>query len=552
MKGRSIIVVAALVFTVATSLMLWNWWPSTSSPIATDDKRKTASTTESEASQDESFQASPRDDESSPAADRDDLAVEQPSGGAGFASREGSREKDAFHAAIVGLVALPDGEPLTDAQVALYQSRRSLGDRRYDGLVRQTRSGADGTFRIRLDRPFEGYLVLDEPGYEPMEDPLKITASGEVRRHYRLREAAELVWGHVYDSNTGTPVADIPVALSFNAECGRVPDGILLYRRTRTDELGRFFFHRVRRGENFYVESGSSDYMPDSARAVLSEEEDERQVDLSVRPSTLVQLRILDEEGRALPTASVAYMSVPLPAVKADEDGQVQLQVDLKAPTSCTVRARGYVSREILIEGPSAAEMEVRLKSSPVLRGGVVNENGTPVSRAAVEVWAEGRRLSGTGGTDETGHFEAVLSRFPIHRVVARHKDYLSSEVPLQGGDDPREVQIVLQRGSGSIAGRVVSSEGVPVARFWVQATRRSSPDHSEGRQDTGEIVDPQGRFQITGLPPGIYDLQASSVHDNPRELESGTVKGFEISDGLAVTDVLIQLRRNVPKRGRR
>jgi protocatechuate 3,4-dioxygenase beta subunit len=184
------------------------------------------------------------------------------------------------------------------------------------------------------------------------------------------------------------------------------------------------------------------------------------------------------------------------------EDGRYFLS--LLEPGAFSVKAEheDYVGKtaEIRVGKDEVAVLDFVLARKPSIRGTVRDPDGKPVAGATV--WTTAMKINSL--TDETGAFE--LERLPAGalRVFAS-----SSRYPLamrrvetrEGGT--AVVDFDLERGT-PLAGRVISSDGKPVAGATVFASR-SWTDYREVAADS------DGRFRLEGLRPGeTYSIRAA------------------------------------------
>ncbi|HMI94549.1 MAG TPA: carboxypeptidase-like regulatory domain-containing protein, partial [Polyangiales bacterium] len=148
-----------------------------------------------------------------------------------------------------------------------------------------------------------------------------------------------------------------------------------------------------------------------------------------------------------------------------------------------------------------------RLQREAVLAGRVIDETGAPVADATLEARAESdptsaEPLQRTSG-DAQGRFAlrglpagsyALIARAPLHELTVLPKVQAPS-----GGDG---LQVVLVRTS-ALRGEVRAADGSPAVKALVTAAGSGlwPPRSLE--------TDAQGRFELSPLPAGIYELRA-------------------------------------------
>jgi hypothetical protein len=168
------------------------------------------------------------------------------------------------------------------------------------------------------------------------------------------------------------------------------------------------------------------------------------------------------------------------------------------------------------------------------IAGHVITAYAELVGDATVTLWRindqgvndqEVRLQSLTTKTDGSGAFAFTQLAEGRYRVVASKPGYTSRELPAQDlrltfdvgpavdlATDAQvsDVQVVLRR-TASISGRIFRPDGSAAANVQVEAAFRSA----RGRQplfETRATSQGDGRYEITGLPPGEYLVGALNV----------------------------------------
>jgi len=172
-------------------------------------------------------------------------------------------------------------------------------------------------------------------------------------------------------------------------------------------------------------------------------------------------------------------------------------------------------------EGPPADTLTLRTESGAVhdglrlvfrerrsLAGLVEDERGEPILDARVvcrfgEYQMADTRTAGGGRFQLTG-----LSAEKIRSVEVSAEGYGPEKrkmVPT-GGSEPLLFRL---KPAGSISGRVFDADtGQPVAPIALRAIPRRKGKETLGRRTSGHSSDPDGAFQVTGVPEGAYDLE--------------------------------------------
>jgi hypothetical protein len=97
-----------------------------------------------------------------------------------------------------------------------------------------------------------------------------------------------------------------------------------------------------------------------------------------------------------------------------------------------------------------------------------------------------------------------------VKAVLQGGRDICDSVIDLKNGEQLADVQIVLTRRVSALAGRIVDDNGTPTADGTVVVF---AADGSKWFEDSRFIQavrpDQKGRFEVTGLPPGVYLVTA-------------------------------------------
>lgn len=250
---------------------------------------------------------------------------------------------------------------------------------------------------------------------------------------------------------------------------------------------------------------------------VVGREPIERLWDLE--PGLAVLGTVLDAAGRAVSGARVQVTAIP-----ASGAGAVGCTSDTAGEFSCSGLAPGVVEVRVAAEGrvpgePARLELApgrlarvgLRLGAAGAIRAAfagaapalpvyVRGTNGQPIlGRVAAGVaWFEGLPL---------GHYDVHVG----HAGAAR-----AQGVDLAEAGQVVDVQLAAPR-LRSIAGRVLGETGLPVRGAWVRAEIAAGAARVPIQAGHASLTDETGRFLLAALPPGDYDVTASSAAGNGR-----------------------------------
>ncbi|GMU21467.1 MAG: hypothetical protein AMXMBFR13_15600 [Phycisphaerae bacterium] len=281
---------------------------------------------------------------------------------------------------------------------------------------------------------------------------------------------------------------------------------------------------------------------------------------------------MVDDEGRPVPDVQVRGSS-PLftddlewafqLASRTSTDAQGRFTVlvpyaDMRY--SIAAEKTGWSNQWVKVLAGSTQPLEIKIKKGRhhrALGGQVVGKAGEPVAGIQVKLIAE-YGFAREATTDERGRFtfEGIPDYFGQAVLVARAHGRVAP-IPLLRTDSPEQV---LRLGNpASVTGEVVAKDsGQPLADVTVTVRPYFANDFRV-RAVSGK----DGRFEITGVPPGAYLLEAESdawfdrpphgreAHRERRELSAGGqyVERFEMQP-MAVVQGRVLDRADRPVSG--
>lgn len=224
-------------------------------------------------------------------------------------------------------------------------------------------------------------------------------------------------------------------------------------------------------------------------------------------PVPLVEL-VLTAHGRKLEPWQLAAAPAEERAY-ASSDGRGNFRVDGLAPGTYLLEARapGHATTFLnSVQVPAAEPVTVALQLAGVIEGFVVDAQGNPASGAEVQVSGVDPQVATTG---EGGGFSVEVAP-GAHTVTARRGNEaaaLDKRLVVSAGKTVRDVRLRLGAGA-AVEGRVTAqATEAPVAGASVDV----SPHGSSG--DSGRTVtDEAGRFSVSGLAPGSYDVVVTAA----------------------------------------
>ena len=223
-----------------------------------------------------------------------------------------------------------------------------------------------------------------------------------------------------------------------------------------------------------------------------------------VHDGATISGRVVDEEGRPVPSARVRISSHEHPAIPgyrrgaADENGGFSLSGLVPGEHTVTAEADGRRQMEDVFTVGGAADVVVRLALVPPPLEGVVllKDSRTPVTSFWVRMNSHRQRF-----IDPEGRFRLEL-RMGAYDVEAGTEDGLVSEraVPVKvGRGKPPLLEFLLVPGA-SLTGTVRQPDGTPASEASVEAM---ATDETRGVVVAQATTYRDGRFVLTSLRPG-------------------------------------------------
>jgi len=203
-----------------------------------------------------------------------------------------------------------------------------------------------------------------------------------------------------------------------------------------------------------------------------------------------------------------------------------------------SVNARGMAPK--LVTEPTGPDRKtITVTEGAVIRGRLVQQNGTPVPNAEIglsthSAWAGTSLPEVTIGTKQDGMF--AITNVPAGRIWLIYPKMASlaarglagEPVPCETRDDGQEVNVgdIQLRPAFALRGRIVLSDGKPIPAD-MHVTLQA--DHGDDTQMA--ILQPDGRFEFLGLYKGVYRLAPG-------------VRGYKLSEDVT-GEVLVEPDRS-------
>lgn len=494
---------------------------------------------------------------------RSDAAVTADGGGAGSLSGAQKRAKGAkpdlataAKAAVSGTVRDPEGRAIADAQVCAMPNQGRLEGLRVRELPCTT-TGPDGYYRLEGLWPVPTAVHASAAEHQPRrwieqidgrwEGQLELVA-GQTREQVDivLPTGGALVEGVIKDIAGGAiEGAEVQVEGSWMVR-GRARGSAV----GRTDAEGAFAIWAS--PGDVMVSARIEGYAEGSTPARAPGEF----VELFLTPESVLVGRVVHAqtgEGVAGATVDSGGRFAPagsgLGTARTDEQGNFRidgLAPGTFKPTAESDSLRGEAAEQVHLGlGETSSPVEIRVHPGGYVEGQVVIASATgepePCAGGNVSLSMD-HQESYWQPIEAEGmvHFRGVLPG--TYRVSVSCTDMLSEETyaELEVGTEPEAlVGLVWEVREGlAIRGEVVDSTGQPVDEVRVVARALQDPKAAKARRvNQGTQSNPDGSFELGGLLPGRYELdagegwrgQAGPEEPTIIELEGGDVSGVRI-----------------------
>jgi RNA polymerase sigma factor (sigma-70 family) len=297
-------------------------------------------------------------------------------------------------------------------------------------------------------------------------------------------------------------------------------------------------------GRNDTPETGTSASTGDRSRETERRAADDTDESLAAsrlasRPTGTFAGIVIDPEGAPIARAIVCGDRTSAPdhpltsapsCTKSDRGGRFRIDGVLRHAHTLEAMARGFVPGRF--HGRPQNDVRIVLHPGGVELSGVVSDvHGGPIEDAwvAVENRSEAT-LGATVTTDEAGAFSLWVGEGPVS-LAAGASGYATSFhlalAPAQG--------VPIELGAESvIAGIVVDETGEPVADVRVSALLQEGSERYANRGGVA-FSDESGRWEIRGLPPDQYVIDAAGDRGWGRADESIDLGIGDVSHGIRI-----------------
>ncbi|MEW6747760.1 MAG: carboxypeptidase regulatory-like domain-containing protein [Planctomycetota bacterium] len=368
-------------------------------------------------------------------------------------------------------------------------------------------------------------IALEHAEHDLLSDGVRLPPTApapEVVKVYRLTRRTSLP-GRVVDGVTGNGVANAKVEVALDAPPEAVreflgPDQI---RAVTSDAKGEFVFEKMSHGRLFFMVQAEG-YSPTPYTLDLVPGQAKPYVEIKLNNASFIGGTVTDEQGIPLAGARVytthagtffARLSKEerkLEAQRTGPDGRFRFN-DIPPQTPYIVRAdhpdyvEGVSEPVRLLPGLNRDDLVLKLAKGGEISGLVTDSSGQALAGVTVRTTAPAP-LAIQIDTVETGEDGLYrIRRLPIasYEMSFAAEGYCEVKRP-RVPYNANGVNIVMQR-EAVVSGQVMAqSDQSPVTRFRLRY--RESGRQTALREE--KIENPEGKFQVSALPPGIFDFE--------------------------------------------
>jgi protocatechuate 3,4-dioxygenase beta subunit len=477
---------------------------------------------------------------------------------------------------LIGRVIYRDGRPAEGAEV--YLLSRPSGAPRAGMPRRVVHAEPDGSFAFA--KQAQGDYRLEAHTEDAFSPTVSVRLLPGAKPVTLVLFPAAGLSVHVYDASDHKSIAGATVKLGIGNTLFGASDA---YRQETTDEKGIAHFRGVAPVHNHPIYAVADGYAGNYSNILARDHLLlDWQIEVPLQAGAQVSGRVVDERHQPIAGAKVGWepgkgeaegayhLFTPLADgghyIAAATDASGTFRKGVPPGFGCVVAVHGrYLIGQVCglraEIGRPVTGVEIVLKAGARVSGTVVTSEGKPVPRAEVIVtqptWEHVPMFSDTYRLRTTTDSEGRFAFEGVDRIavaLTAWTDEGSSdlvELDLRGVDERKDVRITIAY-AGAISGTVAEEDGRPVPYAMVNYFlhpdfEKIAPGYTGKTQLVvrefalpkslgGALCDGEGRFRLTGLPPGRYTLRATRPDANSVAPEYSGVYKYEVATGQEVT----------------
>ena len=395
----------------------------------------------------------------------------------------------------------------------------------------------NGAFKIDNLMPGQWRIKVSSNEYIQQSIDAEVTSKSITKVDAAMSHGASLS-GRVVAHGSLDPIQGAIVSMGWSKASGFdaiMKNGLSGANVTASDKDGNFTLRGIAPGMEWL--SVTAEGYSDTAikGKPLEEDEDRSDVTIKVRQGAIIQGIVYDRHNQILAQRMVGGFSTDSEdfwQTTSDENGAYQAK-NIKPGNYFVVSAAldanslmqgdmlavlngGRVLSVFAKEGETVELDIIDLSAGGCKLKGKLTDNGQPVKNAALFCMAGGASMfdlrMASAKTDENGEFE-FQSLAPGEYTLQINSDVFSGTVPFEAPDAPEDYQL-LETPQGIVRGQIVSeSSGQPLEGINVRLEKEDGPSGMMGmmfsRGDWNNNTDENGQYEITGVSPGKYHINA-------------------------------------------
>jgi hypothetical protein len=451
---------------------------------------------------------------------------------------------------IGGVVKNENGDPIANARIYPLQQKSASGfhSPRWSTLLSVT-SDATGNFVVENLYEDEWTLCAEAKDYALSVSEFYKTGTTDAVITVRK---GNIVSGTVIDTATDSPVPNLPVILT-STMTPRLRDDVV------TEADGTFEGHGLPEGDYIAVvyENGYSNE-GGPTRFLMSFGKDTTGLEVKVTHGSSISGRIYDASTQAaVPGIEVtAYgsgrsndlpqwlrqLTASLGPVKSDSEGNYLIEGATEGQYQVAPQARGYVRdrnggrKSVMVRaGEDVTGIDFPLSRGISISGRVVDAQANGVGSANVSANdGDSNYQSAVSRSDGSFEISGLMPTKTLNLSASRAGLATAKAGPLELTESGMEPVTLTLGGGGSIAGRLVDSNGQPVVRGTVIVLSKDTNTPKSGTSALG------GAFAIFGLEPGnytVFGVRAQNAY-SPTPPADARTQEVALAEGEGVTDL--------------
>lgn len=497
----------------------------------------------------------------------------------------GEEVRGAFANWLDGHVLDPEGLPVADAQVELYERQivsqfadviRVMNNAPEGQPYKRTKTDGAGYFRFGALKPGRNWsLAVAAENYSRKEvGPIDVPADGGVSEDVRL-DPGFVLQGYVREKLSGAAVFDAVVTLENPALIYAPPAqrGSADRMEARTDERGYYRFANISPGQRamMCMASGYGTQILYNINFAGSTEKTLSQ-DFLLEEAMLIAGRVMGPDRAGVADVTIeAFGNTHEPGCRSiavsKAGGEFLLEGLNEGFYTLKATAQGWDVDPVMRVEAGTTNVEIQLYEQGAVIGKVVDgETGRAITdfRCTVRklnkqslAWGAQIAVADFQGRSD-GSFQMGGISEGMYVIQGDARGYASSfsqEFTVTQGLTTPDVEVRMSRG-GTLKGRVVDANtGEPIARADVRTNDNNHIDSEFTNLLTGlqpsavtkasVKTDSDGRFEIRLVTPETYQVQVSSG-----EYTQLVMNDVRVGDGLSTDLGILELARGATVRG--